>query len=180
MFVSAKIAALAASAVALAGGLFGVTTLDKSVSLTVDGSTRTVTGFATNVSDVLHNAGVTVSERDLVFPAADVAVSDGSQVSVQYARRVVAVVDGRREEFYTTARTIDAALAQWSAHDLSSARLSVSRSTEIGREGIELAATTPKHVVLVVGARSPRSRPRPRRSPTCWWSGISPSAPTTS
>lgn len=153
MFVSAKIAALVASAVALAGGTVGVSALNKTVSLTVDGSTRTVSGLATNVSDVLRNEGITLSDRDLVFPATDTAVANGSQVSVQYARKVVAIVDGRTEEFYTTARTIDAALAEWSAHDLSAARLSLSRSVEIGREGIELVATTPKHVVLVVAGK---------------------------
>lgn len=153
MFLNTKIAALAASAVMLASGAFGATIFDKSVSLTVDGHTQTVHGFGNTVGDVLRNNGVTLGERDLVFPTVSDPIEDGGAVSVVYSRKVTATVDGVAEEFDTTARTLDAALAEWSAHDLRDARVSVSRSNEITREGISVTITTPKKMVLVVAGK---------------------------
>ena len=107
---SRKLPALAA-AVALAGGALVATAVDKSVDLTIDGTTRSTTTFAGTVGELLSAQGVTVGPRDLVIPAADSPVSDGGTVQVQYARKVTLLVDGRPAEFYTTATTLDAALA---------------------------------------------------------------------
>lgn len=153
MLLTHKITAVVASVVVTAGGALGVTSMDKSVTLTVDGTTSTVHGFASNVREVLTSNGIALGERDLVIPSLETAVEDGSSINVMLSRKVVALIDGQREEFYTTANSLDAALAQWEAHDLTSARLSVSRSTQIGREGLEFVATTQKPVTLVVAGK---------------------------
>ncbi len=62
-----KLTALA-GAVALAGGGIAATSLDKSVTLTVDGQTTTTSSYASTVGDVLRANGLEVGPRDLVFP----------------------------------------------------------------------------------------------------------------
>ncbi len=141
-------------AVVLAGGALTAASLDKSVTLTVDGQTSSTTTYAATVGDVLQANGIELGERDLVFPSADTALSDGSNIEVQYARKVILLVDGKPTEFYTTATTLDGALAAAELRGLDAAAFSVSRSAGIGREGLTVDVRTPKQVSLKVGGKS--------------------------
>ncbi len=153
MFWSWKLTALSA-AVVLAGGAVSATALDKTVAVTIDGQTTSTTGFAGTVADVLTAQGVTVGPRDVVIPAVDSPVSDGSTVQVQFAKLVTLLVDGEQTEFYTTATTLDGALATAELRGLSGADFSVSRSIGIGREGLTVDVTTPKTVTLKVAGKT--------------------------
>ena len=153
MIWTTKLTALA-GAVVLAGGAITVSALDKSVTLNVDGHTSTTTTFAGTVGDVLSANGVQVSERDLVFPAVDSPVTDGSTIQVQYARKVTLLVDGKPTEFYTTATTLEDALATAQLRGLNGAEFSVSRSMDIDREGLTVDVSTPKQVTLKVAGKT--------------------------
>ena len=135
MIWSSKLTALTA-AVVLAGGALGATALDKTVSLSVDGQKTSATGFAGTVGDLLKSQGIEVGPRDVVIPALDSPVTDGATVQVQFARKVTLQVDGKQTEFYTTATTLDGALATAQVRGLGGADFSVSRSMSIGREGL--------------------------------------------
>ena len=148
-----KLTALA-GAVVLAGGGIAATSLDKAVTLDVDGQTSTSTTYAATVGDVLKANNIELGPRDLVFPAADSPVSDGSTVQVQYSRKVTLMVDGKPTEFYTTATTLDGALAAAKIHGLNDAAFSVSRSAGIGRDGLTVDVRTAKQVNLKVGGTS--------------------------
>ena len=148
-----KLTALA-GAVVLAGGGIAATSLDKTVTLSVDGQTSTSTSYAGTVGDVLKANGIELGPRDLVFPSADSPVSDGSTVQVQYSRKVTLLVDGKPTEFYTTATTLDGALATAELRGLNGAAFSLSRSAGIGREGLTVDVRTPKDVKLKVGGKS--------------------------
>ncbi|HMQ37573.1 MAG TPA: transglycosylase family protein [Micropruina sp.] len=153
MIWSRKLTALT-GAVVLAGGVITATSLDKSVTLTVDGETSTTTSYAATVGDVLHANGIELGERDLVFPSVDSPISDGSSVQVQFARKVTLLVDGKPTEFYTTATTLDGALATAELRGLGGADFSVSRSAGIGREGLTVDVSTPKQVTLKVAGKT--------------------------
>ncbi|MFT3834081.1 MAG: transglycosylase family protein [Micropruina sp.] len=155
MIWSRKLTALA-GAVVLAGGGIAATSLDKTVTLSVDGQASTSTSYAGTVGDVLRSNGIEVGPRDLVFPSVDSPVSDGSSVQVQYARKVTLLVDGKPTEFYTTATTLDGALATAELRGLDGAAFSLSRSAGIGREGLTVDVRTPKQVTLKVGGKAER------------------------
>ncbi|MFT4226333.1 ubiquitin-like domain-containing protein [Micropruina sp.] len=153
MIWSWKLTALA-GAVVLAGGGLAATSLDKSVTLNVDGQTSVSTSYAGTVGDVLKANNIELGPRDLVFPSVDSPVSDGSTVQVQYSRKVTLMVDGKPTEFYTTATTLDGALATAEVRGLNGAAFSLSRSVGIGREGLTVDVRTPKQVKLKVGGKS--------------------------
>ncbi len=153
MIWSWKLTALT-GAVLLAGGGIAATTLDKSVTLDVDGQTSTSTSYSGTVGDVLKANNIELGPRDLVFPSVDSPVSDGSTVQVQYSRKVTLMVDGKPTEFYTTATTLDGALASAPIHGLNDAAFSLPRSADIGRDGLTVDVRTPKQVKLKVGGES--------------------------
>lgn len=146
---------IAAQVLALAGvvaGATAVTVLDKSLDLTVEGRTTSVHAFGSTVADVLDSEGVAVGPHDIVSPSPSTAVHDGSDISVQYGRQLTVTTDGRPRTYWTTARTVDEALAQLGVR-ADGARLSVSRSLPLGRQGLSMTAATRKDVALVVGGK---------------------------
>ena len=155
MFWSWKLTALT-GAVVLAGGALTATSLDKTVAVTVDGQTTSHTSFANTVGDVLASSGLNVGPRDVVIPSLDSPVTDGGSVQVQFARKVTLSVDGKPTEFYTTATTLDGALQTASMRGLGGADFSVSRSMNIGRDGLIVDVSTPKTVTIKVGGKSKR------------------------
>lgn len=150
-----KTAAATATAVvvlAAAGGLVAHEVADKQVVLTADGQTSTVHTRGSTVADVLADRGITVGEHDTVVPSPTSALRDGTRIDVGYGRPLTVTLNGRRSVVWTTATDLDEALDQIGISD--AARLSVSRSTKLGREGLAVAATTPKKVTLTVGGKA--------------------------
>ncbi len=147
---AARIAGQAAVLTVLVGGTAAYAANDSTVQLTVDGKTSEVSAFgSTSVEDVLAEADVEVGDRDLVAPSLDTEVGDGSEVVVQFARRLVVTVDGQEETYWTTALTVDDALADLDIR-ADGAWMSSSRSSRLGRSGLALELFTPKDVTVVV------------------------------
>jgi resuscitation-promoting factor RpfB len=74
----------------------------KTVTLDVDGTTKTITTYAGSVEGMLESQGVRLGERDVVAPVADAELSDGDQVVVRYARQVTMTDgDGERDVWVT-------------------------------------------------------------------------------
>ncbi len=147
---AARIAGQAAVLSVLVGGTAAYAANDSTVQLTVDGRTTEVSAFgSTSVEEVLAKADVEVGERDLVAPSLDTEVGDGSEVVVQYARKLVVVVDGEEKTYWTTALTVDDALEDLDIR-ADGAWMSSSRSSRLGRDGLELELFTPKDVTVVV------------------------------
>ncbi len=136
----------------LVGGTAAYAANDTSVQLTVDGKTTEVRTFGDSVEDVLAAADITISPRDLVAPSPDSEVEDGSEVVVQHARELTLTIDGETETYWTTALTVDDALADIGVR-ADGAWLSASRSAPLGREGLELDLRTPKDVTLTVSGK---------------------------
>ncbi|MGF1664089.1 MAG: ubiquitin-like domain-containing protein, partial [Kineosporiaceae bacterium] len=142
-------AAAAASALAVVlATLATVALLDRTVTVDVDGRTQQVSFLGSEVSDALAEAGVEVGERDFVSPAVGESVADGGTVTVRYGRPFTVAVDGEERTYWTTGLTVEEAIAALGLR-FEGAALSVSRSAPIGRQGLTVAVTTPKDVVVV-------------------------------
>ena len=141
----------------IAVGALAAASYDKAVTLSLDGSTQSVHVFASTVGDLLAKENVAVGAHDLVSPAADHGLSDGDTVVVRYGRKLTVTVDGTTTVYYTTATTVDAALAELGIR-ADQAKLSVSRSEPLGRSGLAMSITMPKAVTIAVdGGATPVS-----------------------
>jgi uncharacterized protein YabE (DUF348 family) len=139
----------AAVVTTLVAGAVGVSHLDKSVTLSVDGKASTVHAFGGTVGDVLAKQDIHVGEHDVVAPGASSPLSDGQKIVVRYGRKLTVTVDGATREYWTTATTVESALQELGIR-ADSAKLSASRSMALGRQGLALSVTTPKDVAVRV------------------------------
>jgi len=146
----------AALVCALTIGGVTVAALTKNVTITVDGAPQEVTTLAGSVAGALDAAGLTVSEHDTLAPAADAGISDGTQIALQRGRLLTLTIDGQRRQIWTTATTVEDALAEL-GQDPSSFKLSANRSRQIPMNGLAVTAATLHAVTLTNrGARSER------------------------
>ncbi len=144
------------AAVAVVGTTIGYQSLTSQVSLSLDGKTEQVTAMGSTVGDVLDAQGIEVTDRDLVLPALDSEVRDGTEIAVRFARPVALTVDGDSSTHWVTATDVDTALDEIGRR-YSGADLSVSRSSSIDRDGIDLEVVTPKKVSVKVGAKKAKN-----------------------
>jgi len=142
------VVAAGATALALAGTTFGYANLNKSVTLSVDGQTAEVRTSADTVAALLRSRGIDVNGHDVVAPNLDAKVEDGTRVAVKFGRQVTFTVDGAAQTIWTTATTVDDALATLGMN-LSGAELSTSRSSGIGRQGLTIVIATQKKIIII-------------------------------
>ena len=117
----------------------------KTVTLTVDGAPITVTTMKSKVIDVVRENGFTVGERDDLFPAAGTAVHDADTIVLSRSRPVQISLDGQNsKEVWTTASTVQDALAQLSMTDTAPA--AASRGTRVPLAGMSLPVVSAKTV----------------------------------
>ncbi len=141
---------VAASLVAMAGGAAGYAALSHPVTLTIDGQAQEVRSFAGTVGGVLDAEGIDVGDHDRVAPALDESVSDGSAISVQYAKPVDLTVDGESRTVWVYSTDVQGALDELGS-GFRGAELSTSRSASIGRDGLALHVVTKKRLKVKVG-----------------------------
>ncbi len=148
-----RLAALAAVVtVAVAAGV-GVAAVNKTLTLNIDGRSTTVRAFSGTVGEVLASQDIDLGQHDLVAPSTGSAVHDGDTIVVRYGRKLTVTLDGAVKEYWTTATTVAAALAELGLR-ASGAELSASRSQTLGRDGLELSMTTPKKVSVRVDGKT--------------------------
>lgn len=138
--------------VALVAGTASWSMTERTVELSVDGVSRSVSVHGDTVADVLRAADLTAGERDLVAPSLDSEVESGDQVVLRRARPLRLVLDGTARTVWVTASSVDEALLQLGLSD-SRAVLSASRSRRIGLEGLDLDVRLPKDVDIAVDGR---------------------------
>jgi uncharacterized protein YabE (DUF348 family) len=143
----------AAVVTSLVAGAVGVSHFDKAITLSVDGKASTVHAFGSTVGDVLKKQNISIHEHDVVVPGPSTPLSDGEKVVVRYGRKLTVTIDGRTQDYWTTATTVAAALQELGIR-ADSAKLSASRSMSLGRQGLALSVTTPKDVVVRVDGKN--------------------------
>ncbi|EPH02328.1 hypothetical protein HMPREF1531_01634 [Propionibacterium sp. oral taxon 192 str. F0372] len=140
----------AATSIGLGGA---ASAFDKSVLLTVDGQSTQVNFWGTTVADAVKSQNIELGDHDELYPSSNTQVSDGDTIEVRYARQLKITIDGVESRTWTTATTLDEALKEVGLHDID-ARLSVDRSTPLGREGLTFDATLPKGVRVTVDGQN--------------------------
>lgn len=122
-------------------------TSHKTVTLTVDGASMTVPTMKSRVIDVVTENGFEVGERDDLYPAADTPVNQSDTIVLQRSRPLEISTDGGgTEQVWTTASTVDEALAQLRMTD--KAPLAASRGSRVPLAGMALPVVSAKNVQL--------------------------------
>lgn len=147
MLRSVKYGIYAAVLAGVVGGTVAWTAVDKNVTVVVDGHARTIHTTASDVSGALAGAGYHVGAHDIVAPAPDQSLHNGETVVYKRGRMLKLVVNGVPVDVWTTATTVQAALAQlgYSSQDA----VSVSRSTRLPLSPTSLSVQTAKQITLV-------------------------------
>ncbi len=137
---------------AVAGTTYGYASLSKSVTLSLDGTAQTVSATGETVGDVLDSEGIEIGEHDVVAPALDQPVDDGSRITVRFGRPLELNIDGETQTHWVTSTDVSSAL-QEIGRGFQDADLSVSRGGSIDRGGLALEVVTPKTLKIKVGAK---------------------------
>jgi resuscitation-promoting factor RpfB len=129
----------------LAGG-FAVSVC-KTVTLTVDGIAMRATTMKSRVIDIVQENGFAVDERDDLYPAGDVQVHDAANIVLRRSRPLQISLDGRDvKQVWTTASTVDEALAQLAMTDTAPA--AASRGSRVPLAGMALPVVSAKTVQI--------------------------------
>ncbi|KUI29390.1 Resuscitation-promoting factor RpfB [Mycobacterium sp. IS-1496] len=132
-------------ALTFAGGY--AVTAHKTVTLSVDGTETTVSTMKSRVIDVVQENGFEVGDRDDLFPAGDAEVRQSETIVLRRSRPLDISLDGQHtRQVWTTASTVDEALAQLQMTD--SAPAAASRASRVPLGGMSLPVVTPKTVQI--------------------------------
>jgi uncharacterized protein YabE (DUF348 family) len=117
----------------------------KTVTLNVDGTSLTVATMKSRVIDVIKENGFTADARDDLYPAADEGLHDGDKIVLRRSRPLQISLDGKdAKQVWTTASTVDEALAQLSMTDTAPA--AASRGSRVPLAGMALPVVSAKAV----------------------------------
>lgn len=115
--------AVVATLLCIAG--FGITAR-KTVALTVNGETRTVTTYAMSVARLLQEQGVNIKTHDVVTTASgDNRLNDHSVVTVQSAYQATIDINGQQVPFWTVATSADQLIGFFRQNDQQAAKVTV-------------------------------------------------------
>ena len=154
--MSKVVASAIAGALSLtsAGGLTMVQVLDRdTVTFSVDGVSQQAKVKPGTVKQALAQRGITVGPHDDVQPSLDSEIHDGQVITVNYGRRVVVTIDGKKVVRWTTAKNVAEVLAQLNQSDPDNL-VSVSRSLDISRAGLSFSMQTAKDVTVTIGGKT--------------------------
>lgn len=154
--MSKVVASAIAGALSLtsAGGLTMVQALDRdTVTFSVDGVSEQGKVKPGTVKQALAQHGITVGPHDDVQPSLDSEIHDGQVITVNYGRRVVVTIDGKKVVRWTTAKNVSEVLDQLNQSDPDNL-VSVSRSLDISRAGLSFSMQTAKDVTVTAGGKT--------------------------
>ena len=157
--MSKVVASAIAGALSLtsAGGLTMVQALDRdTVTFSVDGVSQQAKVKPGTVKQALAQQGITVGPHDDVQPSLDSEIHGGQVITVNYGRRVVVTIDGKKVVRWTTAKNVAEVLAQLNQSDPDNL-VSVSRSLDISRAGLSFSMQTAKDVTVTIGGKTQKS-----------------------
>lgn len=131
----------------LAGAGGFAVSASKTVTLDVDGTPIRVHTMQSRVSDIIEENGFAVDERDDLSPAGDVTVGDAATIVLRRSRPLQVSLDGQNSrQLWTTASTVDEALAQLAMTDTAPA--AASRASRVPLAGMTLPVVSAKTVQI--------------------------------
>ncbi len=122
------------------------------ITLVVDGSSKKIETSASSVRGALKGAGYRVGSHDIVAPSLNTHLTDGDKVVLKRGRLLHLTVDGKSKNVWTTAPTVNAALAELGYSPIN--YVSVSRSKRLPLGVTSIALRTPKQVRVVADKRT--------------------------
>jgi uncharacterized protein YabE (DUF348 family) len=149
-----KYGVYAAVLAGVVGGTVAWANVDKTITLKVDGATKKIHTTAASVHGALDDGGFQIQPHDLVAPAANAKVHDGSEIVLKRGRLLHLVVDGKARDVWVTAPDVNQALAQlgYTETDFSS----VSRDKRLPLSPTAIELRTPKLVTVVHDKKTER------------------------
>jgi uncharacterized protein YabE (DUF348 family) len=145
---SAKLCLYAVVIAGVVGGTAAWATTDKAVAVSIDGQTKIIHTRSGTVGGALRSAHIATSEHDAIAPATSAKIGDKSRIVIRKGRLLHLTVDGKKVDVWTTASTVDEALAALGYG--SDKTVSVSRSTRLPLSATELTLLTPTTVTITV------------------------------
>ena len=119
----------------------------KTVTLNVDGTAITVATMKSRVIDVIRENGFDAGERDDLYPAGKELVHEADKIVLRRSRPLQISLDGQAaKQVWTTASTVDEALAQLSMTDTAPA--AASRGSRVPLAGMALPVVSAKTVQI--------------------------------
>jgi uncharacterized protein YabE (DUF348 family) len=139
--------------VGMAGTTTAFASLDKTVTITVDGQSKQVRTFARDVGGLLARQHLTVGAHDTVAPRGGTKLTEGSKVVVRHGRQLALTIDGRERIVWTTALTVDEALSALGVR-ADGAFFSADRSSRLPLSGLALELRLPHRVTVLHDGRA--------------------------
>lgn len=90
----------------------GYGTLEKRLTVVIEGRPIALRTFAPDVGSALQRAGIAVAPDDRVLPSLEASVAEGDRIQVYRAKEVTLVIEGRPREVQVTALRVKGALAE--------------------------------------------------------------------
>jgi uncharacterized protein YabE (DUF348 family) len=115
----------------LLAGLVVYRTLDKTVTLVVDGQASDVRTLRSTVGGLLEGQDIQISAHDSVEPPLAAGISDGMRVHVLHAKEISLVLNGSLQTVHVIGQTVDDVLEQVNLRAGRHAYLQPSRGAEI-------------------------------------------------
>lgn len=113
----------------------------------VDGQPVALRTMSSDVTGALKKAGLQVGEHDILAPSAAAPIASGDTIVLRRARPLNLTVDGTRRTVWTTALTVDEALAQFDLNG-SGITVSASRSQRLPLAGYDLEVQQERQVIV--------------------------------
>jgi len=84
----------------------GYSVLNKTVTVVIDGQPKEVKTFKKTVGEVLQEAKIKLSQEDVITPGKSTSLKEGMKISIEKAKAVKVLVDGKVTEVRTPVTTI--------------------------------------------------------------------------
>ncbi|WP_286197915.1 G5 and 3D domain-containing protein [Bacillus sp. ISL-34] len=120
------------------------------VTIMLDGKKEVVRTHAATVNDMLEDLEITVQAADYVHPSRATKVDDDLEVVWEPAQKIVMVQDGKTEEVWSTADTVDELLKDQDLSVKEQDKITPSKNTKL-KANMEVAIDKAFSLKLVVG-----------------------------
>ncbi|GAB6259646.1 MULTISPECIES: ubiquitin-like domain-containing protein [Peribacillus] len=120
------------------------------VTIMLDGKKEVVRTHAATVNDMLEDLEITVQAADYVHPSRATKVDDDLEVVWKPAQKIVMVQDGKTEEVWSTAETVDDLLKDQDLSVKEQDKITPSKNTKL-KANMEVAIDKAFSLKLVVG-----------------------------
>ncbi|KZE22281.1 resuscitation-promoting factor [Brevibacterium casei] len=148
-----QIAAQAVVITGLVGGTGAVLTMNKPVTLEVNGKAEEIRTFGGTVGEILDSQNIELEKRDEVKPGVNTKIDRDMTVTVNTAKDVALTVDGKKTDEWTNANTVGQALADLGV-EAKDAELSAEANDKLKVDGeTSIDVTTAKALTVVADGK---------------------------